>query len=318
LAAGGSDDRLGWELRCLEEIQRGNRRAFGELYAAFAPPLYAQVLLPRLGSAWAAEEALAETFRAALEHLGGYRPQGGSLFGWLARIAVNKATDLHRERARTGKALASFESLVAPLREGECGSAGEAEQRLDQRRLRAAVDEALGRDGRIPRTALWRARARVWKKAMKVAPLVLLATAIAGCGAAARWVDDAAGAHAQADALARGGQPDAAARVLVELVSRPVPAQVAAQDKRAVLQDAYARLADLALAERNAEQALRYADAGLALGEGRDLFSSALRTFRGRAHEALGRDAEAARDYEAAQIVAEALLRNALAGGGSR
>jgi len=139
--ATGSNDRLGWELRCLEEVQRGNRRAFGELYAAFAPPLYAQVLLPRLGSPWAAEEALAETFRAALEHLGGYRLQGGSLFGWLARIAVNKATDLHRERARTGKALASFESLIAPLRDR--GAAAEAERRLDQRHLRAAVEDAL-------------------------------------------------------------------------------------------------------------------------------------------------------------------------------
>jgi RNA polymerase sigma-70 factor, ECF subfamily len=141
--ATGSDDKLAWELRCLEQVRRGDRSAFGELYAAFAPPLYAQVLLPRLGSPWAAEEALAETFRAALEHLGAYRPQGGSLFGWLARIAVNKATDLHRQRARTGKALASFESLIAPLREGEQGS--DAERRLDQRRLRAAVDEALER-----------------------------------------------------------------------------------------------------------------------------------------------------------------------------
>src|SRR5207248_8728818 len=77
----------------------------------------------------------------ALENLGGYRPQGGSFFGWLARIAVNKATDLHRQRARTGKALASFESLVAPLREG--APAAEAERRLDQRRLRAAVEDAL-------------------------------------------------------------------------------------------------------------------------------------------------------------------------------
>jgi len=139
--ATGSDDRLGWELRCLEEARRGNRRAFGELYAAFAPPLYAQVLLPRLGSPSAAEEALAETFRAALEHLGSYRPQGGSLFGWLARIAVNKATDFHRDRARTGKALASFESLIAPLRDR--GAAAEAERRLDQRHLRAAVEDAL-------------------------------------------------------------------------------------------------------------------------------------------------------------------------------
>jgi hypothetical protein len=155
---------------------------------------------------------------------------------------------------------------------------------------------------------------------MKAGPLVLLAAgAISGCGgAAARWIEDAAGAHAQADALVRGGQRGAAVRVLEELVSRPVPAQVASQDRRAVLQDAYARLADLALGEGNPEEALRYADAGLALGGGLEVLTSALRTFHGRAHEALGRDAEAARDYEAAQIVAEALLRDALPGGGSR
>ena len=136
------DEKLAWELRCLERIRRGNRAAFGELYAAFAPPLYADVLLPRLGSAAAAEEALAETFRAALEKLGDYRPQGASIFGWLARIAMNKATDHYRHRARTGRALASFESLIAPLRET---AAPEAERRIDGRRLRAAVDRVLRR-----------------------------------------------------------------------------------------------------------------------------------------------------------------------------
>lgn len=136
----GTDDTLAWELRCVEQIRQGNRAAFGELYAAFARPIYAQVLLPRLGNASAAEEALAETFRSALEKLGDYRPQGASIFGWLARIAANKATDLHRERARNGKALASFESLVAPLREAGPGP----EQFLDLRALRAAVEEILG------------------------------------------------------------------------------------------------------------------------------------------------------------------------------
>ena len=145
MATGDPNDKLEWELRCLAEVERGNRRAFGELYSAHAPPLYSQVLLPRLGSPVAAEEALAETFRSALEHLAGYRPRGGSLFGWLARIALNKATDLHRERARTGKALASFESLVAPLREVDRSGATQAERRLDQRRLREAVDEVLAR-----------------------------------------------------------------------------------------------------------------------------------------------------------------------------
>lgn len=139
LATRGSDDRPGWELRCLERIRRGDRRAFAEIYAEYAPSLYAQVLLPRLGSPSAAEEALAETFRAALERLGGFRPQGGGLFAWLATIAMNKAADFHRERARTGKALASFEALIAPLRE----SGAEAHRTLEQRRLRAAIDQVL-------------------------------------------------------------------------------------------------------------------------------------------------------------------------------
>src|SRR5262249_22292633 len=95
--------------------------------------------LPRLGNPAAAEEALAETFRAALESLGTYQAQGKSVFGWLARIAVNKATDLYRHRVRTGKALASFDALLSPLRE----ASQEVDRRLDRRRLRAAIDAAL-------------------------------------------------------------------------------------------------------------------------------------------------------------------------------
>jgi RNA polymerase sigma-70 factor, ECF subfamily len=140
LATGGPDEDSGWESRCLDEVRRGNRRAFSELYEAYAGRLYSHVLLPRLGNASAAEEALAETFRAALEHLGGYERQPGGIFRWLTTIAMNKATDIHRERARTGKALASFESLVAPLRESPEAF---VEGRLDQERLRLAVAEVL-------------------------------------------------------------------------------------------------------------------------------------------------------------------------------
>jgi RNA polymerase sigma-70 factor (ECF subfamily) len=145
LAAGDPDEDPGWESRCLHEIRRGSRRAFGELYEAYAPRLYSRVLLPRLGNPSAAEEALAETFRAALEHLGGYERRPGGIFRWLASIAMNKAAELHRERARTGKALASFESLVAPLREDPREAAASVEGRLDEERLRTAVGQVLAR-----------------------------------------------------------------------------------------------------------------------------------------------------------------------------
>ena len=138
----GLFDPLGWEQRCLEKARRGDLRAFGELYEAYAGKLFNEVLLPRLGAPAAAEEALAETFRAALEKLGSYEPQGQGIFGWLARIAINKATDLHRARAREGKALAGFEALVAPLRTpGE--AAQEADLRLDRQRLLGAVEVVL-------------------------------------------------------------------------------------------------------------------------------------------------------------------------------
>jgi tetratricopeptide (TPR) repeat protein len=149
--------------------------------------------------------------------------------------------------------------------------------------------------------------------------LFAIAGTILGCGgAAARWVDDAAAIHAQVDASLREGQLARARSLLEQFVSRPAPASVAGGDRRAVLQDAWGRLALVALREGSPAQALRYADAGLALGEDRDVFSATLRTLRGRAGEALGRDADAARDYEAAQIIDEALLAAALSGRGAR
>src|SRR5207249_5747400 len=131
-----------------------------------------------------------------------------------------------------------------------------------------------GRVRRLPVATLPRPPAHVRRRAMKPALLLLFVGTLAGCGGAipAHWIGQAAEAHAQADALVREGRLQEAARTLEELASRPAPAQVAAQDRRAVLQDTYARLADLALRQRNPEQALRAADAGLALGEGRDVF----------------------------------------------
>jgi RNA polymerase sigma factor (sigma-70 family) len=127
-----------WEEACVARARRGDEKAFGELYAAFAQRLYAQVLLPRLGNPHAAEDALAETFRAALEKLDSWQPRGQTWFAWLCRIAINKATDLHRERARTGRALASFEELIGPLRVPD-----DASFALDQKRFATLSREVL-------------------------------------------------------------------------------------------------------------------------------------------------------------------------------
>jgi RNA polymerase sigma-70 factor (ECF subfamily) len=128
------------ERRCLVALRRGDRRAFERLYAVMAPALYARVLLPRLGDAQAAEDVLSETFARLVERIDGYEDRGSGLWPWLVTIAANRALDVHRERARGGRALVGYESLLAPLAGGDAAPTDEA---LDAPKLRAAVAAVL-------------------------------------------------------------------------------------------------------------------------------------------------------------------------------
>lgn len=111
-----SEGWLARERALVAAARSGDQSAVAELYRAFARRLYRTVLMPRLGNAQAAEDALSETFRTGIERLGQFDDKGVSLYFWLSRIAVNKATDMHRVKARTRRALTSFEDLLAPLR----------------------------------------------------------------------------------------------------------------------------------------------------------------------------------------------------------
>ena len=130
------------ERRCVRELRRGDRAAFAQLYRAFAQPLYARVLLPKLGDTDTAQDALAETFRIMIEKLDQYEDRGGSIWSWLATIAANQARDLARARERAGRALRNFETQWAPLLEPLMVSPGsDAGDRLQ---LQASVTQALG------------------------------------------------------------------------------------------------------------------------------------------------------------------------------
>lgn len=111
-----SEEWLARERGLVAAARDGDQAAIAELYRAFAGRLYRVVLMPRLGNAQAAEDALSETFRTGLERLEQFDDKGVSLYFWLSRIAVNKATDMHRVKARTRRALTSFTDLLAPLR----------------------------------------------------------------------------------------------------------------------------------------------------------------------------------------------------------
>ena len=103
------------ERRLIKRARRGDREAFAALYRAFARPLYARVLMPNLGDPGAAQDALADTFHTALERLTQFEIKDVSIWHWLARIAKNKAMDMHRGRARTTRALCNFQNLTEPL-----------------------------------------------------------------------------------------------------------------------------------------------------------------------------------------------------------
>lgn len=133
--------RLRWEHGLVERARAGDAQAFGELYDAYAGPLYRKVLLPRLGDARAAEDALSETFRTALERLGAFEHRDVSIYHWLSRIAHNKAMDMHRARAVTGRRIADLRNLLEPL------AATESAEGL----LEVAIEGSL-LEGRVRRT----------------------------------------------------------------------------------------------------------------------------------------------------------------------
>jgi RNA polymerase sigma factor (sigma-70 family) len=139
------DDWLRKERELVRGARQGDKRAIAELYRAFAGRLYARVLMPKLGNAQAAEDALSETFRTAIERLDQFDDKGVSFYFWLSRIAVNKATDMHRVKSRTRRALASFEDLLAPLRPSvpRPGQDLEERERMDQ--LKDGVSTCLER-----------------------------------------------------------------------------------------------------------------------------------------------------------------------------
>lgn len=140
-----SEKRLKWERSCIVRARTGDMQAFAELYETFAPELFRRVLMPRLGNRHAAEDALSETFRTMIERIHQYDDQGKSIWHWISRIAVNKATDMHRVKGRTQRALTSFEGLLAPLSSGPKSPDEEVAARVDKAQLEVRITAVLER-----------------------------------------------------------------------------------------------------------------------------------------------------------------------------
>lgn len=137
--------RLAWEAKVLARAVAGERQALAELYNAYSGPIFAYVLMPKLGNRQAAEDALSETFRVGFERLAQFEQHKASVYFWFARIATNKALDMHRARRVSGRAVVHLEAQVGVLFEApEAPDAllfGEIQRREFGLRLR----QALGR-----------------------------------------------------------------------------------------------------------------------------------------------------------------------------
>ena len=140
----GEQFDLQQEQALLLQAQGGDRAAVEALYHSFAPRLYAQVLMPALGDAQAAEDALADTFRTFIERIHGLSAGEQTLFAWLARVARNRAVDMHRARSRGGRALMTFESMLSVLRDSSDHNPERAlEQRASHANLKGHVHAVL-------------------------------------------------------------------------------------------------------------------------------------------------------------------------------
>jgi RNA polymerase sigma-70 factor (ECF subfamily) len=78
----------------------GDRTALGALLTRFGPKLYRSVLLPRLGNAGVAEQALGDTYARVVERIGSFEWQGRGIYPWLRTVALHVAIDLLRGRRR--------------------------------------------------------------------------------------------------------------------------------------------------------------------------------------------------------------------------
>ena len=87
--------------RCLcERAQQGDRQALGAILERHGRRLYRSVLLPRLGSPAAAEEALSTTYMKVVERFAQFTWQSVGVYPWLRVVALRVALDQIRARKR--------------------------------------------------------------------------------------------------------------------------------------------------------------------------------------------------------------------------
>ena len=86
------------EADVLERASRGDRDAFGELYARYIDRIFNYVYY-RTGNTHDAEDLTARVFQRAMNHIHNYTDRGVPFSAWLYRIAHNLVANWHRDRS---------------------------------------------------------------------------------------------------------------------------------------------------------------------------------------------------------------------------
>lgn len=95
-----SAEELSEERVLCERAHRGDRAALGTILRKHGPRLFRAVLLPRLGSRAAAEEALSVTYLKVVERFDQFSWQAVGVYPWLRVVALRVALDQLRSRKR--------------------------------------------------------------------------------------------------------------------------------------------------------------------------------------------------------------------------
>jgi RNA polymerase sigma factor (sigma-70 family) len=128
-----------------ERARAGDRAAMGELLRKYGPILYRSILLPRLGSEAAAQDALSETYARVVERFEKFQWQACGFYPWLRVVGLRIALDILRSKRR--ETLFEPDDLQREIdaSETDLTSRGEVElcEKRDLADARARVDEAL-------------------------------------------------------------------------------------------------------------------------------------------------------------------------------
>jgi RNA polymerase sigma-70 factor (ECF subfamily) len=135
------------ERELVRRAKFGDRAALGTILRWYGPILYRAVLLPRLGSAAAAQDALGETYARVVERFAQFEWQDCGVYPWLRVVALRLALD--QLRAKKRETLFEPDDLVRELdraeREGASAPDVEVLEARDRATARDRVESALAK-----------------------------------------------------------------------------------------------------------------------------------------------------------------------------